>query len=352
MKKKFAVLGFGVVGSGVCELFYKNKRLIEKKAGTELDLHRILDIREFPNSPYLEKFTKEIDEIINDKDIEIVCECMGGLEPAFTFVKKCLEVGKSVATSNKELVAMKGDILLKIARENNCNFFFEASVGGSIPIIKPLVNDLGANEISQVAGILNGTTNFILTKMKTEKCSFNDALRLAQELGYAERDPSADISGLDANRKICILASIISGKHIKSDWVKTIGIENITWDDINEATEIGAVKLIAFAKIETEKIYTFVSPMVVPYRNILANVEDVYNGVMVYGDATGKTLFYGKGAGKFPTASAVLADLIEAAKLTDTDTACFWEHFSDENFLSDPAELNYKLWKNKLPILE
>ncbi|MDR0983933.1 MAG: homoserine dehydrogenase [Ruminococcus sp.] len=352
MKNKFAVLGFGVVGSGVCELFYKNKYLIERKVGAELDLHKILDIRDFQNSPYSGKFTKDINDILNDKSIDIVCECMGGLEPAFTFVKNCLEVGKSVVTSNKELVAMRGDVLLKIAKTNGCNFFFEASVGGSIPIIKPLVNDLGANEISQVAGILNGTTNFILTKMKNENYSFDDALKLAQELGYAERDPSADISGLDANRKICILSSILSGKHIYPDWVKTLGIENITLNDINEVSEIGTIKLIAFSKIKDGKIYSFVSPMIVLLSNILSKVEDVYNAVMVYGDATGKTLFYGKGAGKLPTASAVLSDLIDAAKLTGNDTACFWEHFSDENFLSDPAELGFKLWKNKLPILE
>ncbi|MGN1036333.1 MAG: homoserine dehydrogenase, partial [Ruminococcus sp.] len=197
---KFAVLGHGVVGSGVVELFYKNKESIEKKAGTSMDVKYILDLRDFPDSPYADKFTKDFNVILNDDEVTAVAECMGGVEPAFTFIKKCLEKGKSVATSNKELVAEKGDILLKLAKEHNCNFFFEASVGGAIPIIRPLHKCLAGNKITAVAGILNGTTNFILTKMINDKMSFDEALALAQKLGYAERNPDADVKGYDACR--------------------------------------------------------------------------------------------------------------------------------------------------------
>lgn len=203
MSVKLAVLGHGVVGSGVVELFYKNKAKIEKRAGKELDIKYILDLRDFPDSPYKDKFTKDFNDILNDDEVVSVAECMGGIEPAFTFVKSCLEKGKSVSTSNKELVAAKGDILLRTAKENNCNFFFEASVGGAIPIIRPLHKCLAANDIDKVMGILNGTTNFILTKMKDDNMNFEDALKLAQELGYAEKDPTADVEGHDACRKIC-----------------------------------------------------------------------------------------------------------------------------------------------------
>ncbi|GHU57053.1 hypothetical protein FACS1894132_14700 [Clostridia bacterium] len=217
--KKIAVLGYGVVGSGVVELFYKNRKQIEQKAGYSLDIKYILDIRDFTDSPYSEKFTKNIDDIVNDIEIIAVAECMGGTKPAFDFVKSCLENGKSVVTSNKELVAMKGDILLKTAKEHNCNFLFEASVGGAIPIIRPLHKCLAANKITQITGILNGTTNYILTKMENESIVFSKALSQAQQLGYAERDPSADILGDDACRKICILSSLVFGKHVYPQYV-------------------------------------------------------------------------------------------------------------------------------------
>ncbi len=280
---KFAVLGHGVVGSGVVELFYKNKESIEKKAGTPMDVKYILDLRDFPDSPYADKFTKDFNVILNDDEVTAVAECMGGVEPAFTFVSKCLEKGKSVATSNKELVAEKGDILLKIAKENNCNFFFEASVGGAIPIIRPLHKCLAGNKITAVAGILNGTTNFILNKMINDKMSFDEALALAQKLGYAEKNPDADVKGFDACRKICIISSLVFGKHVYPKSVYTQGIENVSLKDVDTANSLGyAVKLIASVKeSENDEIMPAVMPMLVPYSNLMSHVDDVFNACLV-----------------------------------------------------------------------
>ena len=256
MSVKFAVLGHGVVGSGVVELFYKNRKSIEKRAGAEMDIKYILDLRDFPDSPYADKFTKNFDDILNDDEVISVAECMGGVEPAFTFVKACLEKGKSVSTSNKELVAEKGDILLKTAKEHNCNFFFEASVGGAIPIIRPLHRCLAANDITKVAGILNGTTNFILTKMYNDNMPFDEALKLAQELGYAEKDPTADIEGHDACRKICIISSLVFGKHVYPKSVYTKGIKDIQLCDVEASDVLGyAIKLVAsVTKLENGNI--------------------------------------------------------------------------------------------------
>ena len=277
MSVKFAVLGHGVVGSGVVELFYKNQSSIEKRAGTDIELKYILDLREFPDTPYADKFTKDFNDILNDDEVTAVCECMGGLEHAYTFVKSCLEKGKSVSTSNKELVAEKGDILLAIAKEKNCNFFFEASVGGAIPIIRPLHKCLAANKINSVAGILNGTTNFILTKMYNDKMPFDDALKLAQQLGYAEKDPTADIEGFDACRKICIISSLVYGKHVYPKSVYTKGISQIDLTDVQIADSMGySIKLIANVKqLKNGKILPCVMPMLVPHDNIISNVSDV-----------------------------------------------------------------------------
>lgn len=348
---KFAVLGHGVVGSGVVELFYKNKQSIEKKAGCEMDVKYILDLRDFPDSPYADKFTKDFNDILNDDEVTVVAECMGGVEPAFTFVKLCLEKGKSVATSNKELVAEKGDILLAIAKEKNCNFFFEASVGGAIPIIRPLHKCLAGNEITAVAGILNGTTNFILTKMYKEKMSFESALQLAQELGYAEKDPTADVEGHDACRKICIISSLVFGKHVYPKSVFTKGISKVDLKDVSIANDMNySVKLIASVKKQDNgKILPAVMPMLVPFDNIISNVSDVFNAVLVTGDGFDKTMFYGRGAGKFPTASAVLGDVIDCAKHKITVFSQSWESSKDDSFIDSIDNFMAK-WYFRVPV--
>ncbi|MCR4639154.1 homoserine dehydrogenase [Ruminococcus sp.] len=335
MSAKFAVLGHGVVGSGVVELFYKNKKSIEKHAGTEMDIKYILDLRDFPDSPYADKFTKNFDVILNDDEVVSVAECMGGVEPAFTFVKACLEKGKSVSTSNKELVAEKGDILLQTAKAHNCNFFFEASVGGAIPIIRPLHRCLAANDITKVAGILNGTTNFILTKMYNDNMPFAEALKLAQELGYAEKDPTADIEGHDACRKICIISSLVFGKHVYPKSVYTKGITEIQLSDVEASDVLGyAIKLIAcVSKQDNGKILPSVMPMLVSYDSIMSGVNDVFNAVLVYGDGIDQTMFYGRGAGKLPTASAVMGDVIEAVKHNVTVFSQSWESSADNSFV-------------------
>lgn len=348
---KFAVLGHGVVGSGVVELFYKNKQSIEKKAGCEMDVKYILDLRDFPDSPYADKFTKDFNDILNDDEVTVVAECMGGVEPAFTFVKSCLEKGKSVATSNKELVAEKGDILLAIAKEKNCNFFFEASVGGAIPIIRPLHKCLAGNEITAVAGILNGTTNFILTKMYKEKMSFESALQLAQELGYAEKDPTADVEGHDACRKICIISSLVFEKHVYPKSVFTKGISKVDFKDVSIADDMNySVKLIASVKKQDNgKILPAVMPMLVPFDNIISNVSDVFNAVLVTGDGFDKTMFYGRGAGKFPTASAVLGDVIDCAKHKITVFSQSWESSKDDSFIDSIDNFMAK-WYFRVPV--
>lgn len=334
---KIAVLGHGVVGSGTVELFYKNKDSIIKKAGEDLDIKYILDIRDFPDSPYASKFTKNFDDILNDDEVTVVAEVMGGVDPAFRFVKSCLEKGKSVVTSNKELVAKKGAELLKTAAEHNCNFLFEASTGGAIPIIRPLHQCLAANDITAIAGILNGTTNFILTKMLNEQMDFNDALKLAQQLGYAEKDPTADIEGYDACRKICILSSLAFGKHVYPDWVHCEGITKITAEDSQYAENWGgAVKLIGSVKKTADgKILPMVRPAFVCYGNQLSHVSDVFNGIMVYGDAVDQVMFYGRGAGKLPTASAIVADIIDAVKMKGTSISQTWEDSKDNSFIAD-----------------
>ncbi|MDD2955458.1 MAG: homoserine dehydrogenase [Oscillospiraceae bacterium] len=324
---KIAVMGHGVVGSGVVEVFYQHYESLTRKSGKEMDIKYILDLRDFPDSPYRDKFIKDFSLIENDPEIGIVVEVMGGLHPAYDYVKACLEKGKSVVTSNKELVAAKGAELLHLAREHNVNFFFEASVGGGIPIIRPLHLCLAANEISEIAGILNGTTNFILTKMIREQMSFADALKLAQELGYAERNPAADVEGQDACRKICILVSLAFGRHVYPEEVHTEGITRITLEDVAYAGSWGGViKLIGRAKrLEGGKVSAMVSPAFIHAGSQLASVDDVFNGILVRGDATGDVVFYGKGAGKLPTASAVVADVVEAAKATGSSRSLNWE---------------------------
>ena len=323
---KIAVLGYGVVGSGTVEVFYKNKKSLEEKAGQALDIKYILDLRDFPDSPYQDKFVKDFNIILNDPEISVVTEVIGGLKPAYDFVKSSLLAGQSVVTSNKELVAAKGAELLAIAKEKNVNFFFEASVGGGIPIIKPLHTCLSANEIDEIAGILNGTTNFILTKMIRDGMSFDDALATAQRLGYAERNPSADVDGHDACRKICILASLAFGKHVYPESVHTEGITKITLEDVEYVGSYDAkIKLIGCAKREDGGMISIgVFPAVIKDDSQLAGVNDVFNAILVRGDATGDVVFYGKGAGMLPTASAVVSDIISAVKHSGTSRSLTW----------------------------
>lgn len=321
-----AVMGHGVVGSGVVEVLSKNQQSIDRRAGEEIRLKYVLDLLDFPGLPYSDKFIKDFNIILNDPEIEIVVEVMGGLNPAYDFVKRCLLAGKSVVTSNKELVAAKGGELLSIAREKNVNFLFEASVGGGIPIIRPISQCLAANEIVEILGILNGTTNFILTKMFKEGMGFEDSLALAQKLGYAERNPDADVNGHDTCRKICILASLAFGKHVYPAQVSTEGIAMVTALDVAYAASHGyAIKLIGQAKkLGDGRLQCLVAPMLVPGDSQLSSVDDVFNAIVVRGDATGDVMFYGKGAGKLPTASAVVADVIDCVKHRKARKYLYW----------------------------
>ena len=335
---QIAIMGFGTIGSGVAELLMKNqKSIVAKSMQNSLDIKYILDIRDFSDHELGKHFTKDFNDILNDPAVGIVVECMGGTNPAYEYVSKCLAAGKSVVSSNKELVAAKGYELLELAKENNVNFLFEASVGGGIPIIRPISQCLAANEICEIAGILNGTTNFILTMMIEKGMAFDDALKLAQDNGYAERDPSADILGHDAARKICILASLCFGKHVYPDSVETVGITEITAEDVAYAKNWGGViKLIGRAvQNDDGKISTTVGPCLIQNHSQLASVDDVFNAILVRGDAIGDVVFYGKGAGKFPTASAVVADIIDCAKHTARRKPFGWGP-SEENYVIDP----------------
>lgn len=328
-------MGHGVVGSGVAEILATHKQKLFAAVGEEIHLKYILDLREFPDSPFKERFTKNFRDIADDIEVRVVVETMGGLHPAYEYVKECLSQGKSVVTSNKELVAAYGAELLQIASEQNANFLFEASVGGGIPIIRPINQCLVANNVSEIAGILNGTTNFILTKMIRESMGFEDALKLAQELGYAERNPAADVEGHDACRKICILASLAFGKHIYPSAVHTDGITEITLSDVEYASVWGGViKLIgSVKKLDRDTIDIVVAPMFVPNESQLANIDDVFNGIMVRGDCTGDVVFYGRGAGKLPTASAVVADIIDSVKHLKSRKYLWWADSDNSSVL-------------------
>ena len=334
-----AIMGHGVVGSGVAEIIATHKQKLFSAVGEELYIKHILDLREFPDSPFADRFTKDFRDIADDIEVRIVVETMGGIHPAYEFVKECLSQGKSVVTSNKELVAAHGAELLAVAKETNANFLFEASVGGGIPILRPINQCLVANNVSEIAGILNGTTNFILTKMFRESMPFDDALKLAQELGYAERNPASDIEGHDACRKICILASLAFGKHIYPNAVSTEGITHITAADVEYAAAWGGViKLIGSAKkVGRDRVDMVVAPMFVPATSQLANIDDVFNGIMVRGDAVGDVVFYGRGAGKLPTASAVVADVIDCVKHLKARKYLSWID-SDNSSVIPPEE--------------
>ncbi len=335
-----AIMGYGVVGSGVASLLKKNhEHIVKKSMQDEMELSYILDRRTFPGDPYEHLVISDFQKILEDDSVEIVVETMGGLHPAYEYVTACIKAGKSVVTSNKELVAAKGCELLELAYENNVNFLFEASVGGGIPIIRPISQCLAANDIDEIAGILNGTTNFILTKMISDGMTFEDALFLAQTNGYAERDPSADVDGFDACRKICILAALCFGKHVYPDSVYTEGIRKIALADVEYARAWGGViKLIARAKkLEGGKVSVMVSPAFVQNHSQLASVDDVFNAILVRGDAIGDVVFYGKGAGAMPTASAVVADVIDCAKHKNQRKAMGWQE-GESDYVADYLE--------------
>lgn len=322
-----AVMGHGVVGSGVAEILINHADRIANAVKEDVNVKYILDLREFSGLCYSDKFIKDFELILNDDEVKVVAEVMGGVNPAYDFVKRCLRKGKSVVTSNKELVAAKGAELIKIANDNNANFLFEASVGGGIPVLRPIVQCLCANEITSVSGILNGTTNYILDKMIVDNMDFETALSLAQKKGYAEKDPTADIGGHDACRKICILASLAFGKHVYPEQVYTEGITDITLDDVESADNFGCViKLIGHTqKLADGKITASVRPTLVGRDCILSGVDGVFNAIMVIGDQTGEVVFYGKGAGKEATASAVVADMVDCIKHLSARKYLFWE---------------------------
>lgn len=322
---QIAVLGYGTVGSGVVEVINTNQEIVNKNAGEKINIKYVLDLRDFPGDPVQEKIVHDYEVIINDPEIKVVVEVMGGTNPAYTFVKRALESGKSVCTSNKELVAKHGTELLEIAREKNINFLFEASCGGGIPIIRPLNTSLTADDIDEISGILNGTTNYILSKMADDGADFDVVLKDAQEKGYAERNPAADIEGWDACRKIAILSSVATGKYVDFEDVYTEGITEITAADIKYAKAWGAsIKLLATSRKTAEGICAMVSPVMIDRNHPLYSVNDVFNAIFVHGNVLGNAMFYGSGAGKLPTASAVVSDVVDAVKHIDTNVMPGW----------------------------
>lgn len=322
---KVAVLGYGTVGSGVVEVLETNKDSITKKAGDTLEVAYILDIREFKDHPLKERFVQSIEPILDDEEVGVIAEALGGVNPAYDYVKAALEKGKSVVTSNKELVAVHGPELLEIALRKKVNFLFEASVGGGIPIIRPLNSALTADEIYEITGILNGTTNFILTKMRDEKRSFEDVLEEAQRLGYAERNPEADVEGHDACRKIAILSSLAFGQHVDYKEISTQGITHITQDDMDAAEHMGCtIKLLGSCKKQEGEVFASVEPVMISKGHPLAMVHDVFNAVFVKGNMVGDVMFYGRGAGKLPTASAMVADMVDATRHRGVNVTTFW----------------------------
>ncbi len=323
---KVAVLGYGTVGSGIVEVIKTNQDMVNKKAGDEIDVKYILDLRDFPGDPYENLVVHDVEIILNDPEVLVIAEAMGGVEPAYTFTKRALSAGKSVCTSNKELVAKHGAELIELARANKCNYMFEASVGGGIPIIRPLNASLTPERVDGITGILNGTTNYILTKMEKEGSDFDTVLKEAQDKGYAERNPEADVEGYDACRKIAILSSLIYGKNVNFEHIYTEGITKITTNDFAYAKKAGyTIKLLAMSKEVDGKYFAMVTPCMINDQNPLYFVNDVFNGILVHGNTLGNTMYYGAGAGKLPTASAVVSDIIDCVKHLGKTVFCFWD---------------------------
>lgn len=341
---KIAIMGYGTVGSGVYEIIKKNTEKLFINANNEpIEIKYILDIRDFDGHPEKNLFTKDFNDILNDDEVTVVAEVMGGLHPAYEFTKSLLEAGKSVVTSNKELVATYGSELLKLASDKNINYFFEASVGGGIPIIRPMHQCLTANNIEKIAGILNGTTNYILNQMIKNGKTFEDALKDAQAKGYAEKNPAADIEGYDACRKIAILASLASRKTVDYNDIETEGITAITLEDTQYATKMGCViKLIGYAEfLDNGKVYATVSPMLIKDEHPISCVNGVFNAIMVTGDCVGDVMFYGRGAGKLPTASAVVADIVDSVKHRERSKKIYWEH-QEENISASKDDVKFR----------
>lgn len=322
---KIAILGYGTIGSGVVEVLDTNKESIAKRAGDEIEVKYILDLRDFPGDPMADKVVHDYDIIANDEEVQVVVEAMGGVEPAYTFVKKALLAGKNVTTSNKALVAKHGAELLALAKERDINFLFEASVGGGIPIIRPLNSSLTGDEIEEITGILNGTTNYMLSKMTFEGLEFDDVLKDAQSRGYAEADPTADIEGYDACRKIAILTSLVCGHQVDFEEIYTEGITKISATDIKYAKAMGRViKLLATSKKAGDSYYAMVAPFMLSQQHPLFSVNNVFNAIFVHGNVLGDAMFYGSGAGKLPTASAVVSDIVDIAKHLHRNIMISW----------------------------
>ena len=320
-----AILGYGTVGSGVFEVLNENKESISRRAGQELHVKYVLDLRDFPGQPVEKVLVHDYEQIVSDPEVDIVVEVMGGVEPAYTFVKKALLAGKNVCTSNKALVAKHGPELMEIAKEKNINFLFEASCGGGIPIIRALNGSLTADEVDEITGILNGTTNYMMYKMATEGSDFDVVLKEAQQKGYAEADPTADVEGYDACRKIAILTSLVCGQQVDFNDIHTEGITKISATDIKYAKAMGkAIKLLATSRKVGESYCAMVSPCMLPQEHPLYPVNDVFNAIFVHGNVLGDAMFYGSGAGKLQTASAVVADMVEIAKFKDTNLPMEW----------------------------
>ena len=322
---KVAVMGFGTIGSGVVEVLSINKDSIAKRVGDTIEVKYVLDLRDFEGHPIQKKIVHDYQTIVEDKEVSIVVEAMGGVEPAYTFVKAMLEAGKHVATSNKALVAEKGAELLELAKAHNVNFQFEASVGGGIPIIRPLKNCLTADVVEEITGIINGTTNYMMTEMVEKGADFDDVLKDAQAKGYAEKDPTADIEGYDAGRKIAILTSLVAGQQVDFEDIYTEGISHITSMDIKYAKTLGrSIKLLATSKKVGDGYAAMVAPFLLPPEHPLYSVNGVFNAIFVKGNVLGDAMFYGSGAGKLPTASAVVADIVEMAKHMDKHIPIEW----------------------------
>ncbi|MEF9954170.1 MAG: homoserine dehydrogenase [Clostridium sp.] len=337
-----AVMGYGTIGSGVVEVLDTNKEIIKKKTGQDIGVKYILDLREYPGDPHEAQIVHDFSIIEKDEEVGIVVEAMGGVNPAYAFAKACLLAGKHVVTSNKALVAAHGTELLQIARDKKINFLFEASVGGGIPIIRPLSQSLAGEKIVEISGILNGTTNYILTKMNREGQTFEEALKKAQELGYAERNPEADVEGYDTCRKISILTALATGKEVDYEKVYTEGITRITDTDFKYAIQMGtSVKLLGSSRMQDGKVTVFVCPVMVDLDHPLYSVNDVFNAVMVNGSMVGTLMFYGSGAGKLPTASAVVADIMEAAVNMTNNVPLGWTKEQQKLTPMDGSDFRY-----------
>ena len=323
---KAAIFGYGTVGSGVYEVLTKNSAIIQNKLGDRIEVKYVLDLRDFEGDPVQQVLVHDVDTILNDEDVKIICETMGGEKPAYDFTRRALELGKSVCTSNKELVEKHGAELLEIAKEHNCSYLFEASVGGGIPIIRPLCTSLAQEHIESITGILNGTTNYILSKMENEGADFDTVLKRAQKKGYAERNPEADVCGYDAGRKIAILASLAYGKNVDFADLYIEGITQISKTDFEYAGKLGTtIKLFAKSLCRDGKYYAMVAPFMVTQDNPLYAVQNVFNAILVHGNMVGDTRYYGKGAGKLATASAVVADVIDCAKHLGKHIPIIWD---------------------------